>query len=532
MRKAILIYPEFPTCSYWNFRLAQGRIFPRNEFNYAKGVMPPLGLLCIAGPISERYGRANVRLVDMNVRPLTDEDLRWADDVYISAMLTQSESFDEVAARAKALGKTTIGGGPCVHEGTANLDYAFINECELTLESFLSELFDGQPARIQRGQRPAGKDFFQPDYSWIDCNHYTSMSLQFSRGCPHDCEFCDITSRYGRSIRTKEAGVFLEELQRLYEYGWRGSIFIIDDNFIGKPKAALELVRALIEWQRERRYPFEFFTQATVLLAEDRNQELLEALYPAGFSMVFLGIETPNEASLKETNKHFNLGTGMSLVEKIRKIQKDGQVHILGGFIVGFDSDTSDVFDRQAQFILEELQLPTAMVGILEPLPETKLEQRLSREGRMVARARGTVAGRCDVAFTPKNLKREELRAGYIGLIRQLYLDTGAFYERCFHSMKHVGPPLFQGIYTRDIIIGVLRLFVVEGMISRFRWAFWKLLFRVLVHYPRKIPYAMRWIAYGLHYRMLTEGMLELEEAAPRTRSHLATSDWEKKLLT
>ena len=355
------------------------------------------------------------------------------------------------------------------------------------------------------------------------------MSLQFTRGCPHDCEFCDITSRYGRAIRTKEVRVFLQELQRLYERGWRGSVFIIDDNFIGKPKAALELVRALIEWQRERLYPFEFFTQATVLLAEDRNQELLEALYPAGFSMVFLGIETPNEESLKETNKRFNLGTGMSLVEKIKKIQKDGQVHILGGFIVGFDSDTSSVFDRQAQFILEELQLPTAMVGILEPLPETKLERRLSREGRMVSRARGTVAGRCDVAFIPKHLTPEELKAGYIGLIKQLYLDTGALYERFFHSIKYVGPPLFRGIYTRDIVLGVLKLLVVEGVISRFRWDFWKLVVRMLVRYPSKIPYAMRWAGYGLHYRMLTERMLELEQADPVV---CPTSSCGEKLLT
>jgi radical SAM superfamily enzyme YgiQ (UPF0313 family) len=476
-------------------------------------VIPPLGLLCIAGPISERYGRANVRLVDMNVRPLTDDDLRWADDVYLSAMLMQSESFDEVAARAKALGKTTIAGGPCVHEGTAHLDYAIIDECELTLEAFLNELFHGQPARVQRGQRPASGEFFLPDFSWVDCNQYTSMALQFSRGCPHDCESCDITSRYGRSMRTKEVRVFLQELQHLYEIGWRGSVFVIDDNFIGKPRAALELARALVEWQQEHHYPFEFFTQATVLLAEQRNQELLETLYPAGFSMVFLGIETPNEASLKETNKHFNLGTGMTLVEKIQKIQKEGQVHVMGGFIVGFDSDTPDVFARQARFIVEELQLPTAMVGILEPLPETKLERRLRREGRMVGRAHGTIAGRCNVAFEPKNLTREQLRAGYIGLIKLLYLDTGGFYERCLQSMEHVGRPLFQGIYTRDIIIGVVRLLVAEGVKSQFRWPFWKLLFRVLVRFPDKIPYALRWAGYGLHYRMLTEQMLELEEA-------------------
>ena len=251
------------------------------------------------------------------------------------------------------------------------------------------------------------------------------------------------------------------------------------------------------------------------LLAEDRNKQLLEALYPAGFSMIFLGIETPNEESLKQTNKAFNLRSERSLAEKIMKIRKDGRVHVLGGFIVGFDSDESDIFDRQAEFILDELQLPTAMVGILEPLPETRLEQRLNREGRMLSKATGTVAGQCEVAFEPKRLTREALRAGYVELTKRLYLDTGVFYRRCYDSIKHIGRPLFQGIFTRDIILGVLKIFVVEGIQSRYRWAFWKLMLKTLLRYPRKLPFALRWAGYGLHYRILTEKMLESEATHP-----------------
>ena len=261
----------------------------------------------------------------MNTQPLKQEDLEWATEVYLSAMLTQSKSFDEVAARAKALGKTTIGGGPYVSDHTPNLDYVFINEAEKTLKPFLRDFFgEDKPERIQTGEKPSNDDFFRPDYSWINPRDYTSLSIQFSRGCPHDCEFCDITQRYGRKMRTKNVDIFLEELDWMYKTGWRGPVFIIDDNFIGKPKDALDLLKELAVWQKQHGYPFQFYTQATVLLAEDRFEELLRSFYPAGFSMIFLGIETPNETSLKETNKLHNLRGEMSLAEKIIKIQRVG----------------------------------------------------------------------------------------------------------------------------------------------------------------------------------------------------------------
>jgi radical SAM superfamily enzyme YgiQ (UPF0313 family) len=509
MPNALLVYPEFPLDSYWNFRLAHEQLFPRNRFGYAKGVMPPLGLLSIAGPISERYGRQNVRLIDMNIQPLTDQDLSWADDVYLSAMLTQSASFDHVAARAKAMGKRTIGGGPYVDENTPNLDYVFIDECEHTLVPFLEQLLgDALPVRVQRGRRPGGDAFFSPDYSFIDVNHYISMGLQYSRGCPHDCEFCDITARYGRAMRVKACDAFLKELDRLYELGWRGSVFIIDDNFIGKPKAALQLLEALAVWQREHRYPFEMYTQATVLLAEERNKDLLQALYPAGFSMVFLGIETPNEKSLQETKKHHNLRPGLSLAQKIKKIQRVGKVLVLGGFIVGFDSDTKDIFAQQQRFIVDEIRIPTPMVGILEPLPQTKLDQRLDQEGRRLDNSNGSIASGADVSFIPQNISEQELKDGYLGLLRSIYLDADCFYSRCYDAIGYVGKPLFQGIYNRDMLVAIVRLLVAEGVTAKSRWSFWRFLAKTLRHHPQKVPYALRWAGYGLHYRILTEKIL------------------------
>ena len=390
-RRALLVYPEFPANSYWNFKQMHEILMGTNKHGYAKAMMPPLGLLCIAGPIRERYGAGNLRLIDMNVRALTRDDLEWADDIYLSAMLTQAVSFHQVAEEAKAMGKTVIAGGPYVSEDIANVDHLFINESESTLRPFLDALFAGTAERVYSGEKPEAPEFFEPDYSLINTRDYASMAVQFSRGCPHDCEFCDITIRYGRAMRTRDSQTFIGDLERLYAQGWRGQIFIIDDNFIGKPQRALALLRDVAAWQKARGMPFEFFSQATVLLAEEKNEELLLALEPAGFSMIFLGIESPNEESLRETKKHQNLVGGKSLIEKLHRIQEVGKLLILGGFIVGFDNDDADIFARQVEFI-NAIRLPTPMVALLSPLPGTKLEERLKDEGRLLTGASGAVA--------------------------------------------------------------------------------------------------------------------------------------------
>ena len=506
-RRALLVYPKFPQDSYWNFCLLNGKVFPKNEYNYPKAVMPPLGLLCIVNVLVEKYGRENIRLIDMNTRPLKKEDILWSTEVYLSAMLTQSESFDKVSDWAKSLGKTTIGGGPYVSEDTPNLDYVFINEAEKTLEPFLQSLFEEKEVdKVQAGERPNNDDFYRPDYSWIDPHHYTSMSIQFSRGCPHDCEFCDITQRYGRKMRTKNVELFLEELDWMYQTGWRGPVFIIDDNFIGKPKDALELLKELVVWQKERNYPFQFYTQATVLLAEDRFGELLKSFYPAGFTMIFLGIETPNEVSLKETNKLHNLRGEGTLAEKIKKIQRVGQVIIFGGFIVGFDSDNESIFDRQEKFINEEIKIPTPMIGILEPLPYTHLDTRLKREGRITGHSFGKIASAIDVNFTPRGMDRETLKAGYVNLLKGVYLDKRKFYARCEHAVGLVGKPLFKGAsIKKDMIIAMFNLIFYLGIKDKSSWHFWKFIFKVVFFHPSKLLYAFRLAAYGLHYQILTE---------------------------
>lgn len=509
-RKALLVYPEFPGDSFWNFKYINSKFMLKNEFGTPKGNMPPLGLLSIAPIIEKSYGRENIRIIDNNLLPVTDEDIKWADEVYLSAMLTQREAFNEIAARAKRLGKITIGGGPFVAEDTPNLDHIFINEADLILEGFLEDFFKGNAKKIYRADRkPAPEEFLRPDFSYINIHNYTTMSVQFSRGCPHDCDFCDITQRFGRQMRTKDIDFVMEELNQLYDLGWRHQVMFIDDNFIGKPGEALELIEVITEWQKERGYPFEFFTQASVLLAEPAYEKLLMALAPAGFSMVFLGIETPNEKSLVETNKAFNIRKGMSLVERVRRIQQVGKVMILGGFIVGFDSDTKDIFDEQVKFI-EEIQLPTPMVTLLNPLPDTRLQERLGKENRLHYSVVGDVAGATAVAFIPKNLTEKELMDGYKNILARLFFPMDKFYERCSDSLKYIAakkkvPVNLEGIYS------LFSLLIEQGFKSNYKKEFWKYVIKGFFKYPSKIEFMLRWSAYGLHYNRLARKLVDGE---------------------
>ncbi len=497
-RNALLVYPEFPRNSFLNHDHLHRLLLPRNEHGYPQAMMPPLGLLSVIGTLRERYGEERVRLLDMNCRPLTDTDLEWADDVYLGGMLAQCRSFEEAARRAKRLGKTTIGGGPCAGGDRLYLDHCIVNECEYTLGLFLDDLFAGRAARVYEGEMPRGADFFTPVFSAVDLRHYGWMVVQFSRGCPHDCEFCDITSRYGREMRTKGTRDFLKELDQLYELKWRGQVFIVDDNFIGKPRAALALLQSLEQWQKERNYPFEFHTQATLLLAEDEHDDLLRAFSPAGFSMIFMGIDSPNPESLRETNKGHNLRPGRSLVEKVRRIQQVGKMLVLGGLVLGFDSDDAGIFDAHIRFVRES-GLPLPMFALLSPLPHTKLEKRLCAEDRL--HPRPSTGSGTEVTFRPKSLSEGELIEGYQRVLRQVHLDMDGFYRRCLDSLSHFHFP--RVIVKPQEVTALFRLLYYEGVAGGYRGAFWKYVLRILRSFPAKLPYGLRWAAFGLHNRRL-----------------------------
>ena len=369
--KILLVYPEFPD-TYWSFRHAL-------KIEGKRAAFPPLGLLTVSSMLPENWER---RLVDLNVETLWPDDIEWADIVMVSAMIVQNESLEKVVTLCREMGKKVVIGGPYVSTSSERMpdaDHIFIGEAETTLPEFINDLELGIARRIYEAEeRPALTNTPVPDFSLIDMRHYSAMNVQYSRGCPFNCEFCDIIEIYGRVPRTKTNAQMLAELDALKATGWRGLVFIVDDNFIGNKKNVRLFMPDLIEWSRANEFPFSFITEASVNLAED--DALLQQMEDAGFRRVFLGIETPVEESLKEAQKGQN--TRRDLLESIHKIQSYG-MEVMAGFIVGFDSDPEDIFDLQMKFIRES-GIPLAMVGLLTALPDTQLWRRLEKEGRLL----------------------------------------------------------------------------------------------------------------------------------------------------
>ncbi|MCX8126656.1 MAG: B12-binding domain-containing radical SAM protein, partial [Dehalococcoidia bacterium] len=358
--KALLVYPACPD-TFWSFRHAL-------KFVAKKASFPPLGLLTVAAMLPTQWEK---KLVDMNVEHLTDHDLKWADFVFISAMIVQRESAREVIARARESGAKVVVGGPLFttsYQEFSNVDHFVLGEAEATLPQFLADLNAGCARQLYYSQeRPDLGKTPVPQWSLIRRpKSYSSMAIQYSRGCPFNCEFCDIVVLNGRKPRTKSRDQMLAELEALYNFGWRGGVFIVDDNFIGnKDKVKTEILPAILNWSREKRYPFAFSTEASINLADD--EELIQLMVDAGFNTVFIGIETPHEASLAECGKSHN--QKRDLLASIRKIQSLG-LEVQGGFIVGFDHDPITIFKNQINFI-QKSGIVTAMVGLLQALPET-----------------------------------------------------------------------------------------------------------------------------------------------------------------
>lgn len=342
MRKVLVLYPEFPD-TFWSFKHAL-------KFIRKKASLPPLGLLSVAAMLPRSW---NVRLVDVNVRALTEKDLAWADLVFVSGMIAQRESARELIARCRAAGKTVVAGGPLFgseHTRFPQVDHFVLNEAEVTLPAFLRDLERGRAGRVYAATEfPDIRHTPAPRWELADMRKYASMSIQFSRGCPFDCKFCDVTAKFGHRPRTKSARQVINELDGLYRCGWRGAVFFVDDNFIGnKRQLKEELLPALIEWQNARRH-LPFFTVASINLADDG--ELMRLMAEAGFDTVFVGSETPEDASLAECNKRQN--TGRDLVADVRRIQRAG-LQVQGGFIVGFDSDPPGPYYERVRAFLRE----------------------------------------------------------------------------------------------------------------------------------------------------------------------------------
>ena len=507
MPNALFVYPKFPP-SYWGFKYAL-------EFLGKRSSMPPLGLLTIAGMFPDNYA---LKVVDMNIEPLTDAHLQWADVVLTSTMIVQKDSLYEVAERCNQAGVPMIAGGPhptsyydnIKEETDATIDHFLFGEVEEIFEDFLTDFESGSAKEIySETRKPDITKTPPPRYDLIDINAYGSMALQFSRGCPFNCEFCDITKLFGRVPRTKSNEQMLAEFEMLYKLGWDGAMFVVDDNFIGNKRDAMRLLPAVKQWQEERQFPFSLYTEASVNLVE--IPEMLDAMSDAGFNMVFLGIESPNDEALLSTSKGQNTSkeeeAGSYLLRAIRKIQSRG-MEVTGGFIIGLDGDTE--FDSHIDFI-QKAGIPMAMAGLLTALKETDLWHRLKQEDRLLGESSGNQTD-MTLNFVPE-IPREELMSEYRRVVSTLYDPTlKNYFARCLTLLEHM-PRTSHNV--RSIRQEELRAFIrslQKQLFSRQGMEYVRYLVKVLKNHPEMFAEAVRLAVMGYHLEKTTRHTIAVED--------------------
>jgi radical SAM superfamily enzyme YgiQ (UPF0313 family) len=489
-KRVLLIYPSHPD-TFWSYKYAL-------KFISKKASSPPLGLLTVAAMLPDDWEQ---RLIDTQVEPLSDKDLEWADYAFLSAMSIQQESARQIITRCKEKGVITVAGGP-LFTSTPDLfpevDHLILNEAEITLPAFLKDLDEGHPLPIYTSDQWSSMDLTPvPRWDLIDLRKYASMNLQYSRGCPFQCEFCNITVLYGRKPRTKSARQVLAELDRLYQAGWKGSVFFVDDNFIGnKTKLKKEVLPALADWMTGRRHPFAFATEVSIDLADD--PELMRLMTEAGFDTVFVGIETPNEGSLTECNKRQN--KNRDLMSSIKTIQRSG-LQVQGGFIVGFDSDPPSIFDVLTRFI-QESGVVTAMVGLLNAPRGTLLHSRMVKEGRLLDDISGDHMD-MSMNFIPK-MNKDLLVSGYQKILSTIY-SPACYYERVKRFLGEYSPRQRRVMHFRPgYVTAFLRSVLFLGILGRERTSYWKLLFWSLFNRPRLMPLAIGLAICGFHFRKVS----------------------------
>jgi radical SAM superfamily enzyme YgiQ (UPF0313 family) len=481
----LLVYPRNPD-TFWSFRHVLKLVSRKSAF-------PPLGLLTVAAMLPREW---RLRLVDLNVQPLADADLHWAGYVFLSAMIVHKPSAHEIAARCAALGKTVVAGGPLFTTGHAEfpeIRHFVLGEAEGVAGELVADLEHGTLRPFYRSQGwPDVRESPVPRWDLVDLRDYVTMPVQFSRGCPFNCEFCDIVVMNGRVPRTKAPAQVVRELEALRRRGWKDMVFIVDDNFIGNRKRTRELLRALIDWRRRTRPTMGFLTEASVNLADDAG--LCELMGQAGFKKVFLGIETPSADGLEECHKQQN--RKRDLGEAVRTIQRAG-MEVMGGFIVGFDSDPRDIFRRQFEFI-QQSGVVTAMVGLLSALPQTALYRRLAAEGRILSE---TCGNNTDAAINfVTRLDPEFLLSGYRELMRRLY-EPANYYRRIRTFLRTYRPRGPSTHVSAADVKAFLESLWVLGVRHAGRAPFWGLLLTTLLASPRKFRAAMELSILGHHFR-------------------------------
>ena len=545
-RRVLLVSPCIPT-TYWSYKYAL-------PFVRKKALLPPLGLMTVAGMLPEQF---ELKLVDMNVEALRREDIEWADIVFLSAMIVQQKSFDQVVALCREFTTPVVAGGPyptSSFETIEGVDHFVLDEAEYTLPEFLRDWQRGQARHVYRAEgKPDLALTPLPRFDLVDVNLYESMPLQFSRGCPFDCEFCDITELFGRKPRTKDPQQFLREVEHVYETGFRGSLFIVDDNFVGNRHKAKRLLPGLAAWQKAHGYPFSLSTEASITLAQD--EELLDMMVDSGFTMVFIGIETPDAKTLAMAHKTQNLRE--DILSSVARIQRRG-IEVSGGFIVGFDGETEDIFERQKEFI-QKAGIPTAMVGLLIALPHTQLYRRLKKEGRILAETHGNNTHDFELNFVPQ-MPRQKLVRGYKWLLNQVYAPRN-YFERALILVKRfaggeiertvpapgdsaggvtavgVRPTevasaqdIHRSVRLRDIL-ALFRSLFRQGF-SFYGYHYLRYLIKVLATDASLFPHAVTVAVRGHHFIRITREVMRADAFRSMIQDTLATLRREIEFLT
>jgi len=458
-----------------------------------KAASPPLGLLTVAALLPADW---TVRLVDATVRNLTAKHLAWADYAFISGMVVQRESARKIISRCKKAGVTTVAGGPLFTGEYADfddVDHFVLNEAELTLPRFLEDLERGRPERLYKTTDFADiRQSPTPRWELAELSRYASMSIQYSRGCPYDCEFCNVTTLFGHNWRTKTTAQVIAELDGLHAAGWRRGVFFVDDNLIGNRRALKEdLLPALIEWQKGKDIPLQ--TQLSIDLADD--EPLTKMMVDAGFRTVFIGIETPDEESLSECNKRQN--KGRNLLDDVKRLQRAG-LEVQGGFIVGFDHDFADIFQRQIEFI-QKSGIVTAMVGLLQAPPGTRLYDRLEKADRLLAQGSGdNVDGTTNIVPI---MDLSALRQGYERILQTIY-SPKHYYKRVRTFLReYKAPAIRSSSLSARHILAFLRSTIRLGIVGRERLQYWKLLIWTVFFRPGQFSMAVTFAIYGFHFR-------------------------------
>jgi radical SAM superfamily enzyme YgiQ (UPF0313 family) len=483
----LLVYPEYPD-TYWSFKHAL-------RFISKKAAVPPLGLITVSALLPEAW---NTRLVDLNTMALQTRDILWADYVFISAMYIQKASVDQILETCLEHKVKIVAGGPLFTQESDNypqVDHFILNEAEITLAPFLKDLESGRAKKVYRTDQFADMASSPvPDFHLLSLKDYASMNIQITRGCPFACDFCEITSLLGHKVRMKDTHQVIRELEALYELNWRGSVSIVDDNFIGNRKKVKEsLLPAMRKWMQEHNNPFNFSVQTSINLADDT--ELLSLMVETGFDSTFIGIETPEEISLQSCNKIQN--KNRDLLNNVIKIQHAGMV-VSGGFIVGFDTDSPKVFQQQIDFI-QQSGIVSAMVGLLNAPKNTNLYRRLKVENRLTTEATGSNTD-YSMNFIPK-MNRDELLEGYNAIIHNIY-SIKPYYRRIRRLLlnyhKHHNPP--KKIEISHIKAFLKSVFII-GFRDRGRHEYWKLLIWTFFRRPGLLMQAVTFSVYGFHYR-------------------------------